>query len=219
MKCRILLVFVFSGLVFNAFGIDLSVGSGISYSPLTSKWIFSNIGFEGTATDHYNFGAINLYLDATYIQAIINYSYRFSGSYNSTGVFTGSGEYTNKETFLGVSILLKYPFVFGWFSFFPLVGIESDLNLSYTDKDGNDLKSGMPNAELDNLNKHFLKVGVGGNIKLSKRIYMSPVFIFGYKMPSRIEKNIEDYYWLNYGLTNRMRTTKFDIVFFAGYRL
>ena len=177
------------------------------------------MGGEGTATDHYNFGAVNVYLDATYVQAILTYSMRLSGSYDSTGAFSGSGEYTNKETYFGVCILMKYPFIFGKLSLFPLLGMESDLNLSYTDKNGTDLKPLLTTIELEHLNKYFIKAGLGADVNLSKKIYVRPVFIFGYKLSSRLDKDIVDYYKSTYGLYRvEMPTTKLDIAILVGYR-
>ena len=220
MKRIISLVLALCGTVICSFGIDLSVGGGISYSPITSKLIVSDIGGEGTASDHFNFGAVGAYLDATYVQAILTYNMRLSGSYESTGAFTGSGEYTNKETYLGISVLLKYPFVFETFSLFPLLGLESDLNLSYTDKNGNDLKSGLTTAELEHLNKYFIKVGAGADVNLGKRVYLRPVFVFGYKLQSRLDKDTVDYFMSTYGLNDvGLSTIKIDFVFLVGYRL
>ena len=213
----VLLIFRFGA---AAYGMDLSIGGGISYTPITSKLIIDDWGYEGSTSDHYNFGTINLYLDTAYVQAVLTYGTSLSGSYDSEGSFSGSGEYTNKETYLGVGVVLKYPFVFDKFSLFPLLGVESDLNLSYRDAAGNDLKSSLTIDEIDHLNMYFLKLGVGADINVGKRMYVRPVVILSYKLRSRLEKDIVDYYKDTYGLEDvKMHTTKWDLAVLVGYRL
>ena len=220
MRKILITVLIIFGFGAAAYGSDLSIGGGISYTPITSKISVGDWGWEGSTSDHFNFTTINAYIDIKYVQAMLTYGMRLSGSYDSEGSFSGSGEYTNKETYLGVGVVLKYPFVFDTFSLFPLVGFESDLNLSYQDASGNDLKSGLTLDEKDHLNMYFIKLGAGADINIGKRMFFRPVVILGYKLRSRLEKDIVEYYKDTYGLLDvEIHTVKWDLTMLIGYRL
>jgi hypothetical protein len=202
-----------------SFGVELRLGGGIAYTPMTSKIVVSDPGLEGTASDHFNFGTVCAFFDLPFLHTTLSYASRFSGSFDSAGSFTGTGIYTNRETFLGIGILLRYPFTVGRFSVFPLIGVENDINLTYADADGNDLKSGLSSYARDHLNKAFLKVGVGADILVSKFIFLRPTVLLGFRLISGIQRDTVEYYKSTYALTDVMASTsEFEIALLVGFR-
>ena len=211
---------IFCSIAVTSYATDLSVGGGISYTPITSKLSVNDWGWEGSTSDHFNFATFSVFIDVAYVQAAVAYGMRVSGSYDSEGSFSGSGVYTNKETYLGLIVLLKYPFELANFVLFPLVGLESDLNLTYRDESGSDLKSILTLDEKDHLNMYFIKFGAGADISISRRTYLRPVVVLGYKLRSRLDKDVVDYYKTTYNLTDvTLNTWKWEITVLAGYRL
>jgi hypothetical protein len=219
MRNRFPIFLAFTVVALSGFGQGFSIGGGVSYSPVSTALTISDPGLEGKATDHFNFGTMNAYLDAPFAQAWISYGTRLSGSYDSAGVFSGSGDYTNKETYLGISILFKYSFTFDWFELSPLVGVENDFNLSYMNKDGINLLPVLTNDQRDDLSKSFIKVGLCADFNISNAFYVRSAAIFGSKLRSKLDDATVDYYTTTYGLEKvTIPTTKFDLMVLVGYR-
>jgi hypothetical protein len=201
------------------FGIDFGYGGGLSYSPFASRLSVNDPGLEGVGTDHFNFGAVSVYVDFPYIQANFCLASRFSGTYEGYGSLGGYGTYTNRETYLGFSVLLKYTFLVGSSWVYPLLGVENDINLAYTDSDGNDLKSGLSEVARDHLNRAFLKTGVGFGFPIGKALCLSSIAMVGMKLNSVADKATVDYYKITYGLYDVLiRSFVFEISLMVGTR-
>ena len=142
------------------FAQGLSVGVGGSFSPnffTVKQSVGSDWGQQSISSSFFGGAA---FVDAKYVEASVGIganskSYSTSISYSSSSL--GSGSSTNGSdaavgTYLALSALGKYPFAIGSFTLFPLLGIEYDLNLSYKDSNGNDLKSAMTSDQKASLN-------------------------------------------------------------------
>jgi hypothetical protein len=213
-----IVAFLLLGLTF-CYGLDVNFGGGISYQPLLSRLIISDPGWSGVATDIFRFGAVTAYLDVSFVQMDVSLATRFSGSFEGTGSFSGSGAYTYKETYLGISALLKYPFLLGSGWVFPLAGIEQDVNLSYTDRDGNDLKSGLSEMGRNHLNRFFVKFGLGFGVPLGGSLSLSSVVVLGFKLNSGLDRTAVEYYKSTYGLSDVIaRSLALEVSVFLGSR-
>ena len=221
MRMRLMILSTASLLLVCAacFGIDFSYGGGVSYSPFSSKLNISDPGYEGMGTDHFDFGAVSVYIDFPYIQANFCLASRFSGTYEGYGTLWGFGTYTNREIYLGFSVLLKYTFLVGSSWVFPLLGVENDINLAYTDSDGNDLKSGLSEVARDHLNRAFVKAGVGFGFPIGKSLCLSSIAMIGMKLKSVVDQATVDYYTITYGLDDiSIRSFEFEIGLMIGSR-
>ena len=187
------------------FGLDFSWGGGISYSPFTSKIIVSDPGLEGVATGHLDFAAACAYVDFPYIRT----SFSFASLIGATG--------ESKETFLSISVLLKYVFSLGGVLMFPLVGVENDINLSYTDADGDDLKPILSEYALDHLNRSFFKAGFGVGFPLGKSLCISSIAMFGFKLNSIVDLDFVELFKSTYGLFDVVaRSSVFELSLLIG---
>jgi hypothetical protein len=141
--------------------------------------------------------------------------------YTGLGDYVASGDITNKQLFMITSADLKLPLQMGSFAFFPLIGMEYDLNLSYTDKDGNDLKSGMSDTGKSMLNRFYLKAGIGLDFAVSSTMLLRMEAIYGYKVKDKNDKAWDSwaagapFYYTNYS----NKTGKFDFTASVGFKL
>ena len=83
---------------------------------------------------------------------------------------------------------------------FPIVGVENDINLSYTDEDGEDLKPILSEYALDHLNRSFFKVGFGFGFPLGKSFCISSIVMFGFKLNSVLDRDFVELFKSTYGL-------------------
>jgi hypothetical protein len=90
------------------------------------------------------------YFDATYIQLSAGYRFQYR---TTTPIF-------DLKWFDFVATI-KYPFLFDPIRIYPFVGIDYEPNLSYTDNNGNDIKSTLNISEQAQLSTIWLNVGVG----------------------------------------------------------
>jgi hypothetical protein len=104
------------------------------------------------------------------------------------------------------------------FLIFPILGFEYDLNLSYKDADGNDLKAGMTNDQKANLNMLWIKGGLGLDIPIAGEIYLRPEVLASYKLRSKSDTNAIDTYTADGAEDVSVTTVKVDIGLLVGYR-
>jgi hypothetical protein len=226
MKRFTMLILSLLGMVGSAFCLDMSIGPSFTYAPMRTDFNVSYPGYsDGDYIDTYNMGSVGVFFDAEYLQANIAYSWMLSGSYDITdpeGYFYGysvnnSGGITAHFTYIDFNLLGKVPIKIGSFSVFPLLGVEYDQNLTWTDKDGNNLKSGLSSDEKNNLNKFFFDVGLGADFTLSEDFFIRPEVILGFKMKSKFENDTIDN-WNSYGFDADYQTTKWNFGLSLGYK-
>lgn len=200
---KLLVIAALLALTFTAFGqVQLSAGAGASFAPV---WYSDSIEvgpLSSKTTQSLNVITAKAFVDATYVEVGVGFATNLKKQ-KATGTFVGLPltDYDVNEdgpvgTWIAIQALGKYPFKVGSFEIFPLAGIEYDLNLSYKDPDGNDLKEGMSSDQKANLNMFWIKAGVGADFSVSESIYIRPEALFGYKLLSKLEsddiKDIKD---------------------------
>jgi len=207
-----------------AFGQGMSVGAGLGWAPywnttrqtVGSSWVQDQDASSG-------FGG-QIYFDAKYIEATIGY---FGTGSNFTETVTDSlgDNLSMNQTdgaaggWLCISVLGKFPFHVLGFTLFPVAGFEYDLNLTYTDSNGNDLKSGMSSEELNSLNELWFKFGIGADFPVSPVLYIRPTVIGGLKFLSQLDNdNITSLEAANGG-TFTMTYFRLDVGLSVGYNL
>jgi hypothetical protein len=175
------------GLVLSAgaFALDLSAGGGVyfaqtySYAKREGYDAYHDIGNS-------NFGA-TLFFDAAYAELGLNL-----GGYNYSHVAGASFNGFN----LGFSVYGKFPFTVGSVKLFPLLGMDSQLGLSYLDRQLNTLPTstntlGKGDAA-DYYNSTWVKFGAGVDANLSGSLYLRTSFLYGFKFYSTRESDLKD---------------------------
>jgi hypothetical protein len=161
----------------------------------------------------------HIFFDATYVEINVG----ISGSANS-----------GNEDGIQFAIFGKYPFSTGNFTFFPLLGIQYDIVLAKKDGFGNKFGSeyyswyfynnGVMTSnkmELSDLNTLWFKLGIGGDILFSEKVFLRSEYMLGIAPLNNFYKNgkeeyfsssdVEYYdYMINYSQTFRLS---------IGYRL
>ena len=140
-------------------------------------------GFEGLGWETLpGFGGF-VFFDATYLEASIG----FSGgklNYFETPWKSRTEEVSGSFTALNFSLLGKYPFEFGKFSIFPMLGIDYQLFLS----------AKLEDEEYDDpseLNILWFKVGVGGDFALTEKLYLRGTLLFKFSpIANKFAKNV-----------------------------
>jgi hypothetical protein len=194
MKKSMLFAVVISLASFAAYAqpIKISAGAGIAWVPgifenqtiTDSAGILFPAGTEVKTDMSYAAFGIRGFLDFTY--GLVSIGYRGAVSKMNTKVSVMGISVSADSDFsisqLELRLLGKYPFSFGTFSVFPLVGIESSICLAgksgtvdFNDK----AKSGFSDFSL--------LFGVGSDIKLSEQLYFRPDFIIGVNLTSKRE--------------------------------
>ncbi len=172
------------------------VGAGFAYSLDTLAIDATHSTGTYTGSDAWNLGDFTVTYAGKYTQFGIGYLSSLSATtkFDNTSLNTSDSQpLEDKESFLVISALLKYPVSLGSVSLFPLGGIEYDLNLSYKDSNGNDLKTGSDTTWEAGLNHLFLQVGAGAAFNFGK-VVVSPEFVFGWKVKTSQDTAIEDHF-------------------------
>jgi len=173
-----------------AFALNLSVGAGIGAD--FSAWPDFKGDLSGSSVEiRQEVMPVDLkvFFDAAYLQASIGYMFVNGGGITTVvdGTAT-SASLTGHLSYVSFSLYGKIPFSVGLFKFFPLLGIEYKLNLTYTDGSGNDLKSGLSSQAQSDLNEIWFEAGMGGDISLRK-LYIRPELLLGFKPLSTTDNN------------------------------
>jgi hypothetical protein len=159
----------------EAFGLGFSYGGGTAFdfSPVTFNGIYS--GTQSQVTSSVSLTTTQFF-DATYVLVQLGYSLN-RGSTEPAAASTTTG-FAALLTGLSFGVAVKYPFVLGPVTIFPLVGAEYKLNLSYSDDKGDDLKSGLsgPGSALNEL---WVKGGVGADL-FPGSLFLRPVLLVGF---------------------------------------
>jgi hypothetical protein len=170
----------------GAFALDLSTGAG-TYFAQTYNYAKQE-GLDAYHTTSSNFGA-TIFFDATYAELGLNlggYNYNF-GDLSSGASFNGFN--------LGFSVYGKYPFTLGSVKLFPLLGMDSQLGLSYLDIQLNELptqKNGLgKGTAADYYNSVWIKFGAGVDAGLTRSLYLRTSFLYGFKFYSSEESDLK----------------------------
>jgi hypothetical protein len=104
----------------------------------------------------------------------------------------------NVGTWLCLGAFGKYPIALGSLVLAPMIGVEYDLNLTYKDSNGSDLKAGLSDDQKADLNQLWLEGGLGADFRVSPSAFFRTQALIGYKINSRLEgdyiDDVEAYY-------------------------
>lgn len=174
----------------SAFALDFSAGIGASagynWEPISA----TGSGVTSTATASFVPLSFKAFIDATYLEASVGYGMANGGSLKTetTGFPTTTTATTNKQDWLAIGAFFKYPFDVGGIAIFPIAGIEYDMNLSLKDSSGNDLKASMTADQKADLNRFWIKAGIGADLSFGS-FYIRPEVLIGYKLLSKSEND------------------------------
>jgi hypothetical protein len=162
------------------------------------------------------------FYDAKFLVAEVGIGASMGGSYVDDTFYSvtyDSGKITNKQAFVSMGVSGKFPITFGSITVFPIAGVEYDLNLSYTDSAGNDLKAGMDSTAKTMLERLYVKGGLGLDYSISQSMIFRIQALYAYKFKSENDKSW-DTWAIGYPYTNYSNiTSKVDIVVGVGIKL
>ena len=116
------------------------------------------------------------FFDATYAEADISFAYgRLKGSGGFEDSRQGS-DYDSRMFQLGFTLLGKYPFEVGEFTFFPLLGFNYNVVLSHT-------VAGIRDPEPGKWSQLGLLAGAGGDFFLTDTLYLRGEGMFHLRFP------------------------------------
>ena|GEM_PF-3797380 len=130
---------------------------------------------------------------AKHFQFDIGLAWFTSGTYDLSGTSNdASYDITGKMTYLDMDALLRLPLRLGnHMALAFLGGAEYDLNLSYKDSGGKDLKSSMTEKEKSNLNRFLFDLGLGLQLDFGN-VILYPQLIYGFKVKSDADRDLEN---------------------------
>jgi hypothetical protein len=187
---RILTILFILSISVSAFALDFSAGIGASAGYNWEPMSASGSGTTSTITQSYVPLSFRAFIDATYLEASVGYRMANGASLKTeaTGFTTTTTTTSNKQDWVSIGALFKYPFDLGSFTLFPIVGIEYDLNLSFKDSSGSDLKASMTADQKANLDQFWIKAGIGADLSFGG-FYIRPEVLIGYKLLSKAEND------------------------------
>lgn len=207
--------------------LEKSFGLGFSASPYTHTEEATRDADKSRSTLDANLFGVSAFFDLSYVQASLGFGWSSRSvalkvvddlGLMGGGVDASYGDYY-AETYIAFGLLAKYPFDLGGFYVFPAIGVEYDLNLSYTDAAGGDLKASMSGDQKSNLNMLWLKAGCGLDIPIAGKLYLRPEVLACYKLRSKLERDAIDAYEAGGAKDASVTTVKFDIGLMLGWSL
>ncbi len=187
---RKLIILIFCLLSICAFAFDTSAGVGATGGYFLWRYTYTYVGLTTTYTQTYLPMTFYGFLDATYLEASIGYMLvdGYSVKNEVTGFPTATSDFKENLRWISFAALFKYPFHFGSVSLFPLAGFEYDMNISYTDSSGNDLKSSLTADQKAQFDQLWIKAGLGADFVFGS-FYIRPKLLAGYKLLAKIEND------------------------------
>jgi hypothetical protein len=202
---------------------DSFVGVGLFYNAAT--WKASLDEADAEIKDKLNFGTIQFQIIAVkYIQLGIGYQWFTSGTWeeNVSGTTLDSGDlYSGYSwTSMVIDFMFRIPIRFGGsqVALVPMAGFEYDINLSYKDDAGNDIKKTMTQEEKANLNRFFLQLGAGLQINAGN-VVIYPELIYGFKIKSQLDSDNETALTSYYGTPVTISSGKLDLGVIIGFKI
>lgn len=190
-----ILSIIFGPITVQSASAEIAIGGYAGYTfdkwgvkgPLSVFGINENGDANGAYSNHsLGFGA---FFDIKYLRIALGYStvigdtkLKADLNYDDYGITVSDS--SNKKfdmSFLNLSLLAKYPFELGIVKLWPAAGIGYDLNLTAKD-DGEDIKSDSA------LSDFFILAGLGADIRVTEKVFISPSLIYGYNLTPNMDK-------------------------------
>jgi hypothetical protein len=181
--------------------VSMSAGGGGTFSAnfMTVTWTADGQELLGSAAKDANNvnitgGGFFGYFDITYVMLSLG-----MGFYDIQPKITTSNVKMNLTTF-DIGVLGKYPFAVGNGFFFPALGIDvkiavaQDTIIGGTRYAYGSEEAGKPDGSLsDAWTSLWFKFGIGGDIPLGDRLYIRPMFLYGFgTIPKTTQKWMDE---------------------------
>ncbi|GHV00421.1 hypothetical protein FACS189483_10500 [Spirochaetia bacterium] len=187
----------------SAFALDLSAGiGGLFTADFTDTFSTDDLTKDAFKDNYEDYqllgGGFNLFFDATYAELNIGMAFGSRGSLykDATEDSKVGGKYAINTTALRIGLLGKYPIaITDTITLFPLLGLDYEIVLGMQ-QDGNDLTKSPYNLKTADYGALWFKLGVGGDIALTDRLYLRPEFLYGIRLNTQaeIDQGKEDVY-------------------------
>lgn len=219
---RIALIALFTALVASgAAAQSLELIGGVGFTPMfTYQFFITPIVNWETSVDRFEPElAFSLGAEYGFFRVALGYAMSFDTSVRTatdSGSSTTTDDSTSYDTgsWLSIAAYGMLPFKAAGMQMYAMLGGKYLVNLSYVDADGNDLKEGMSDDQLANLDRFFLQLGVGAEFKLSRDMAMHLELLGGWKIPSRLDNEYTDA-----SSTNALRSLSLDVALLFSYAL
>jgi len=208
-----------------AFAAPSSLGATVGWAPsgvtlkesLDGDWIKSHQSFPNALEGQ-------VYFDTNYLLFSLGYvgndPYYLKELSDSSGYDDSTAAYNGLcGGWLTYGLAVKYPFVFRRFSLFPVLGVEFDQNLSYTDAGGNDLREGMTTEAKNDLDQLWFRLGGGMDLPLGKVVYLRLAVVGAFKLQNHSEQDTVKAEEQAYGVKADLLTTRVSTQLSLGFRL
>ena len=138
-----------------------------------------------------------VFFDATFHEVSLNVFKGFHKATFDAAGGTGTSTRTFDITYMSLEVCGKYPIALGSVTIFPLLGFEFMFCLS---------APGLP-EEFDSkvwyFNAMWLKLGVGADFALTKKLYLRGELLYGVKSGNKFDENVRDYFGTSFFFTHR----------------
>jgi len=207
MKKKLVLVLLLATLIaggaFAQFNLSAGLGGNFSASFLNYAWTKDGkdaLKLSDTPTNVIDQNLVGAgffgYFDATYVMVSLGFSFydlRYANA-DTQREATYGGNVTFSLTTFDIGVLGKYPIPIGSASIFPMLGGDFKIATAYTAKIwgirlnyADDYKIG------EYFSTVWLKFGVGADIPLGDKLYIRPMFLYGFgTVPKYLKKYVLD---------------------------
>ncbi|MDA3899478.1 MAG: hypothetical protein PF637_03050 [Spirochaetes bacterium] len=177
-KITIFILILFSTSMLSA--LNLQKSAGLTLNATRYSWTYENNDYSSNMSFPYSVIGIEAFFDMTYFRTGISYNGNI-GKISST-TESENTETTVKEEYAmttsDIFLIGKYPFKKGKFDFWPGLGINYSMNLSFEDEDGNEIED----TDLDDL---YLLAVIGMDYHLDSKLYITASIDFGYNLDAK----------------------------------
>jgi len=177
MKKRISILVLLAFVAAGAFAqrVGMSVGGGLLFDYSANNGVSAADYYAGIRNS--SFGGF-IFFDATYAEVDVSFARGNLTSVYEKGNNSGTADMGSAMQ-LGFSLLGKYPVRRGYFTFFPLLGVNYNVVLSGSDPDGN--KFDKPG----NLSQFGIQGGAGMDYNLTHALYLRGEALFQLRLASK----------------------------------
>jgi hypothetical protein len=180
----------------GAFALDTSAGLSLSGGVFV-KQMTTSISALSVSSDLVDSSLpfhAEVFWDEQYFRVGAGYRLRVFGHQKQTLTISGTTTLlteadTGTKGYAAFTFYLKYPFAVGQFVLFPLLGFETDLNLSILDAAGTDLRASLTDQQRANESEVWAKAGMGAQLDLSDWGYIRAQLVLGWKLPNPAEND------------------------------
>jgi len=195
----LLMATLIAGGAFAQFTISAGLGGAFSADFISLVWPQDNdaasdlLDHLGGQKDLYDMniigGGFYAYFDATYVMLSLGMGYK-DIKYMNANTREAMGDMKMSLTTFDISLYGKYPVPVGKVTTFPLLGVELRIAVAW-DIDGEKV-SGYPGTMGKNWNTIWFKFGFGVDIPLSGKLYLRPMFLYGFGTVPKFYQDLLD---------------------------